>query len=231
MKCREYRKHRKCRYKECRESRYIGVVGTRAGNHTGKCRVCRYMMVGTVPLVQESHPHRDLSPHKECKECRYMGVVMGTYTWHHARKCRQCRDMVVDSVPLVEKVTHARNARNVGTWEWWGHMQGSMEGMRENGRNVGTSWWGLCLSGKSHPCRKCRECRYMGVLGTHTGKCRECRYMVVGTVPLSAKISSTQGVAVRAFALEYILGCLNRIDLLPMFKVTENFTFSAAELF
>ena len=72
------------------------------------------MMVGTVPLVQESHPHRDLSPHKECKECMYMGVVMGTYTWHHAGNCRECRDMVVDTVPLVEKGHPCKECRYMG---------------------------------------------------------------------------------------------------------------------
>ena len=58
----------------------MGVVGI----HTGERRECRYMMVGTVPLEQKGHPHKELSPHKECKECRHMGVVTETYTWSHA---------------------------------------------------------------------------------------------------------------------------------------------------
>ena len=87
------------------------------------------MIVGTVALVQKGHPHRELSPQKECQECRYMGVVMRSYTWNHAGKCRECRDMVLETVPLVEKVTHVRNARNLGIWEWWGDIEGTMEGI------------------------------------------------------------------------------------------------------
>ena len=46
-------------------------------------KVCRYMMVvGTVPLVQKGHPHRELNPWRENRECRYMGVV-GTHTGNH----------------------------------------------------------------------------------------------------------------------------------------------------
>ena len=69
------------------------MVGIHTGNHAGyteKCRECRNMLVKTVFLLQKSHLCRELSPCKEHREYRYMGVV-GT----HAGKCRECRYMVV----------------------------------------------------------------------------------------------------------------------------------------
>ena len=45
--------------------------------------------------------------------------------------------MVVETVLLVEKVIHAGNAGNVGTWECW-------EPTQENAGNVGTWWWEQC---------------------------------------------------------------------------------------
>ena len=42
-----------------------------------------------------------------------------------------------------------------------------------------------------NPCRKCREWKYIVVMGDHTGKHRKCRYMVMGTVPLVQKVTHT----------------------------------------
>ena len=75
----------------------MAVQGTHAGNHAGKCRECRQIVEGTVPLVPKGHPCKELNPHKEVRECRYMGVV-GNYTGNHtgnvgnAGKCKECRE-------------------------------------------------------------------------------------------------------------------------------------------
>ena len=44
------------------ECRYMGVVGTHAGNGN-RCSECRYMVVGIVPLVHKGHPCRELNQH------------------------------------------------------------------------------------------------------------------------------------------------------------------------
>ena len=35
------------------------------------------MVMGIMPLVQKVHPHRELKPHREHRECGYL-VVVGT---------------------------------------------------------------------------------------------------------------------------------------------------------
>ena len=58
-----YREFNPCR--EHMECRNMVIVGAHAAKH----RECCYMVVGTMPLVQQSHPHW------EHREYRYMGVV------------------------------------------------------------------------------------------------------------------------------------------------------------
>ena len=49
------------------------VVGTYAGNYTGKPRKCRYMVVGIIPFVHKGHLCRELNP---CIEpCTYIPCI------------------------------------------------------------------------------------------------------------------------------------------------------------
>ena len=52
----------------------------------------------SVPLMQKSHPYRELNPCREHRECRYM-VMVGA----HAGKHRECCYMGMGTKPLVQQ--------------------------------------------------------------------------------------------------------------------------------